>query len=112
MNQYHLTNKIYKFILLLLLLFLSCSSKKNHSNSEKIGFYIEATTGKWKHEDGYNYLSILTTLKNNSSDTIKYIGFSCSWDMSYLINNNSQLQLYRTECNKNVPKVFAIPPYS
>ena len=85
--------------------------QKDDWKNRKKGFYIEARINNWRTENGYNYLPISTVLINNSSDTIRYASYSCSWDMNYE-TDNKLLPLYGVECNKNVPTVITVLPYS
>jgi methyltransferase-like protein len=86
-------------------------SKKEEWKNKRKGFYIEAKINDWLLENGYNYLPVTTILVNNSSDTIRYATYSCSWDMNYE-TDNKLLPLYGVECDKNVPKVITILPFS
>ena len=87
------------------------NSKKDEWINKRKGFYIEARVTNWRTENSYNYLPIITVLVNNSSDTIRYATYSCSWDINYE-TDNKLLPLYGVECDKNVPKVITILPYS
>ena len=86
-------------------------SKKDEWKNKRKGFFIEAKVNNWRAENGYYYLSIITILTNNSSDTIRYATYSCSWDINYETDNKT-LPIYRPGCNKDIPKVITILPYS
>ena len=57
-----------------------------------------------------NNLLLKVTLKNNTSDTVKYLSWICSWQDSYLIDND-KWKIFVERCFKNVPGTFSIPPY-
>lgn len=58
-----------------------------------------------------DYAVIQVTFTNNSDDTLKYIGMSCSWWDIYKIDN-SQMAILQPDdgCFKNGPTVIAIAP--
>ena len=108
-NDTFYMKKLKCIVVLLFFLNLIACKSEGHITQQKKGFYIKAHTGNWKHVGDFNYLPVLTTLINNSVDTIRYLSFSCSWYMSYT-TNNIHLSLYSPGCNRNVPEVMTIFP--
>jgi hypothetical protein len=49
-------------------------------------------------------------LTNNTNDTLKYIGMSCSWWDIYHINND-RIGSFSSVCEKNIPTVIKLPPH-
>ncbi len=97
-----------KLILPFLAIIFSCSQKR--LLKEEQGLTFKAKAGLWNKTDSFYYLSIKTTLINNSPDTIRYVNMSCSSNIIYEIETN-KLNIYYKECDKNYPKVYILLPY-
>jgi hypothetical protein len=52
---------------------------------------------------------VTTKITNESSDTIRYLSMSCSWQDPYTIDGK-ELVVQRAECDKNVPQLVEVPP--
>ena len=91
------------------LLFLSCSSK-NASTDDLQLLSLSTQMGSWKSVPPQRFVSVITTLTNNTSDTLRYVSMSCSWQDAFIIDTK-KLNIYPVECDKNVPELIAIPPY-
>ncbi len=50
-------------------------------------------------------------LTNNTSDSLKYVSWDCSWQNSYLIDNDKWRIMGGWDCFKNGQRIFSIPPY-
>src|ERR1700756_2567220 len=61
-----------------------------------------------KHES--KMLSVRVTLTNNTSDTLKYVGWNCSWQNDYL-SNNDKWKIVVNLCFQNWYQVYQIPPH-
>jgi len=59
--------------------------------------------------DGNN-ISLKVILTNNTSDTVRYVTWDCSWQESYSIDND-KWKIYVDLCYKNGHKTISIPPY-
>lgn len=82
-----------------------CSSFQTHwSDNRELSLkaVIDSRSG--------NNLLIKVILLNNSADTIKYMGMDCSWQDSYLIDND-RWSIFVNVCFKNGPHIYSIPPY-
>jgi len=55
------------------------------------------------------YLTATVKLTNNTSDTLKYLSWSCSFQMFYLIKSEA-LKMAGYKCTKNIPVVLILPP--
>jgi hypothetical protein len=89
---------------IILIAFFCSSFQLEYPVSKKIQF----TAAIEKRECDIIYLSI--RLVNNTSDTLKYTSYSCSWQYSYIVANDN----WKTEpntCFRNVRTIVSIPPY-
>jgi hypothetical protein len=57
-----------------------------------------------------NNMSVRVTLKNYTSDTIKYVTWSCSWQDSYSIDNE-KWKIHVNICFANGHETISIPPF-
>jgi hypothetical protein len=55
-------------------------------------------------------MSLGVTLTNNTSDTLWYVSRDCSWQKSYLIDND-KWRVFVNMCYKDGPETISIPPY-
>ena len=83
-----------------------CSSQKINSDN----LIFAAQIDSWTTEGNINYLLVNTTLTNTSSDTVKYVSMSCSWQDVYSTDTRD-LIIYVNVCDKNVPQIIDIPPH-
>lgn len=60
-------------------------------------------------EKGHTILIVMTTLTNESKDTLKYHSDSCSWQDYYSVNH-SKLQVQESPCDKYVPIILTLAP--
>ena len=55
-------------------------------------------------------MSVKITLTNNSNDTVSYVGWDCSWQLSY-ITVPETWTIIPNLCYKNGHQTFQIPPH-
>ncbi len=92
------------------LLFFICCEQKPPLKKERMGLLFKAALGSWHNSDGYNYLSIKTSLINNTPDTVRYVNMYCDSDRIYVIDTK-KLNIHWIECNKNFPEIHILFPY-
>ena len=90
-------------------LVFSCSSKKAVAETMQ-PLSLSAQVGSWKTVPPKRYVSVITTLTNNTSDTLRFIIMSCSWQDAYAVDTK-ELSIYPVNCDKNIPELLAIPPH-
>jgi hypothetical protein len=64
-----------------------------------------------KNMDQGIYLSVETTIMNNSSDTLRYLSMSCSWANYYTINERA-IHLPTPQCNEDTALLIQVAPHS
>ena len=74
-------------------------------------YTLTAEKGKYIKFGAARYLIVPVTLTNNTNDTLKYAGMSCSREDLYRIDSKS-LAFVGTECDKNVPVLLKLNPHS
>ncbi len=105
-----MSKNYFLFCLLFSFVIDSCTQKHLVIKKERAGLVFKAEIGNWHREEGYNYLTIKTTLFNNSSDTIRYVNMYCDSDIIYVIEIK-RLNIHFRECDKNFPKKYILFPY-
>jgi hypothetical protein len=100
----------FLFVLFYLFVIASCTQKQFVGKKEKEGLIFKAETGHWHKEDSFNYLSIKTTLFNNSPDTIRYVNMYCDSDIIYVIEAK-KLNIHFRDCDKNSPETYILFPH-
>ncbi len=101
-----MTIKSYR---ILSLLFALLSLQSYSQNIKTTDYTVEIKKGKVIKENGEIHYEILTTLSNNSKDTLKYFSMSCSWQDFYSVDNKD-LTVEVSLCDKNFPVVLFLPP--
>jgi hypothetical protein len=66
--------------------------------------------GRGMFIDSIPVVYIATTLYNPTSDTIKFISMSCSYEDLFTTNTNLFQVQSRWDCYRNVPSIVALPP--
>lgn len=87
------------------------------SAKDKLKYKLTVYPGKKVHDKcliPYNYYKSLAVLENNSTDTLKYIDWTCSHDI-WLTNTNktgvTEPYIFcHGVCHKNIISVYTIPP--
>lgn len=58
----------------------------------------------------FKTINIPVTLCNNSSDTLRFMSMSCSWDEFYGTNNKN-IHIPMIPCDKNIPETIEVLPH-
>jgi len=85
-----------------------CSSKHKDKNKE-VPLLLSAKVDSSKTQENLTFIFITTKLTNSSSDTIKYITMSCSWQDPFTADLK-ELVVHGKDCDKTVPKLKEILP--
>jgi hypothetical protein len=56
------------------------------------------------------YITVKTSITNNSSDTLRYLSMSCSWANYYVIDQRA-LHLPTPQCDRDTALLIVIPPH-
>ncbi len=72
-------------------------------------FSVHIEKGKMFNENGTRYLFIDIELKNNSTETLQYRSWSCSWENYYSINK-MDLQIVANLCERNYATTESLEP--
>ncbi|SDX62371.1 hypothetical protein [Hymenobacter psychrophilus] len=95
-------------IFILAILLTACSAEEvNTTSSEPLTISVELADGPMERPR-YG-VAIKATLTNNTADTLRYGTLSCSWQDTYILDTE-ELRIQGTSCDKNIPKLAAIPP--
>jgi hypothetical protein len=95
-------------LIILIILISFCSFQKIGSANNRLS--LKAHLGSWSKEGNFNLLTVKITLKNNTSDTLRYLGMTCSWDMLYTLSTEKFI-FEGFNCNSNIPVLIKIPPH-
>lgn len=83
---------------------------KGYSQNAKLKDYaLSITKPKVVKEGTTTFWVVPVTLTNNSTDTLKYYTWSCSWPKYYRVSN-PKLNIDFKGCDKNYPYVMKLAP--
>src|ERR1700744_2867135 len=100
-------NHINKFrkMLFLSIILVNISSVNFTSDN----YVLRAKTGRIYSEGANNYLVATTILTNHTSDTLRYLSWSCSYQEFYIVKSEMLTEADYI-CTKNLPCVKVLPP--
>jgi hypothetical protein len=99
-------NALIIFLCGIIILFFSY--KRSDDKNEKLS--LEARIYSWDTARDLKYLTVNTSLKNNSSDTFTYIIESCFYPYEYT-TDPKMFANEEIDCIKNIPEFVKIPPH-
>jgi hypothetical protein len=72
-------------------------------------YTLDVKTKQVFMQGSQKYLTATVKLTNNTSDTLKYLSWSCSFQMFYLLKSEA-VKIAGYKCTKNIPVVLILPP--
>ncbi|HMG83013.1 MAG TPA: hypothetical protein VK559_08250 [Ferruginibacter sp.] len=103
-----MTKHLLVTIFLVGIYFTGISQQLNCVDPSHIAFAAKITSVK--NMDQGIYISIKTTVTNNSSDTLRYLSTTCSWGKNYVINKEA-LNIPVASCNEDSAVLITIAPH-
>lgn len=73
-------------------------------------YILTIKQGKYEKINNQTYLSVPTTLTNNTDDTLKYLSMSCSWREFYCVDND-KMSVEQVICTKNGQIILTLLPH-